>query len=146
MINSLLYIVWNPNHTALHLGSFEIRWYALCWMIGLALAYIIVKRLYKEQKIKDELFDPLFLYCFIGILAGARLGHCIFYEPEYYLTSGKHFIEMLLPIRFKPQGGIIMAGYSGLASHGGTIGIIIAMIMSQFSKFIQLLIYISSRN
>ena len=80
-MENLLYIIWNPNHTAIGLGSFEIRWYALCWMIGLAFAYFIVKRLYKEQKIKDELFDPLFIYCFVGILAGARLGHCIFYEP-----------------------------------------------------------------
>ena len=86
----LNYIVWNPNHTALSFGSFEIRWYALCWMIGLALAYLLVKRIYKEQKIKDELFDPLFLYCFVGILAGARLGHCIFYEPQTYLTSVKN--------------------------------------------------------
>ena len=86
-MENLLYIIWNPNHTAIGLGSFEIRWYALCWMIGLAFAYFIVKRLYKEQKIKDELFDPLFIYCFVGILAGARLGHCIFYEPQTYLTS-----------------------------------------------------------
>ena len=48
-MNILSFIVWNPNHTAIHFGSFEIRWYALCWMIGLALAYFIVKRLYKEQ-------------------------------------------------------------------------------------------------
>ena len=122
-----LYIVWNPNHTALSLGAFEIRWYALCWMIGLALAYLLVKRIYKEQKIKDELFDPLFIYCFIGILAGARLGHCIFYEPQTYLTSFKGFIEMLLPIHFLADGGWKFTGYEGLASHGGTIGIILAL-------------------
>ena len=125
----LNYIVWNPNHTALSFGSFEIRWYALCWMIGLALAYLLVKRIYKEQKIKDELFDPLFLYCFVGILAGARLGHCIFYEPQTYLTSVKGFIEMLLPIHILADGGWKFTGYEGLASHGGTIGIILALII-----------------
>jgi prolipoprotein diacylglyceryl transferase len=98
-------------------------------MVGLVAAYFIVKKLYKDRGIKEETYEPLFFYCFLGILIGARLGHCIFYEPDYYLTSGKHFIEMLLPIRFMPQGGIKLAGYSGLASHGGTIGIIIAMIM-----------------
>ena len=123
----LLYIVWNPNHTALHLGPFEIRWYALCWMIGLALAYIIVRKLYKEQKIKDELFDPLFVYCFVGILVGARLGHCLFYEPEYYLTSFHGFVEMLLPIKFLPEGGWTFTGYEGLASHGGTLGLMLAL-------------------
>ena len=126
-MNILSFIVWNPNHTAIHFGSFEIRWYALCWMIGLALAYFIVKRLYKEQKIKDELFDPLFLYCFVGILAGARLGHYIFYEPQTYLTSVKGFIEMLLPIHFLADGGWKFTGYEGLASHGGTLGLIIAL-------------------
>ena len=78
----LSYIIWNPDQ-----GFGPFRWYGLCWLIGLALAYIVVKRLYKEQNIKDELFDPLFLYCFVGILLGARLGHCIFYEPDYFLTS-----------------------------------------------------------
>ena len=77
-MNNFLYIVWNRNEVALRLGSFSIRWYSLCWLVGLLLAYIIVKKLYKEQKIKDELFDPLFIYCFLGILIGARLGHCLF--------------------------------------------------------------------
>ena len=96
----LLYIVWNPSLEAFSIGPWSIRWYSLCWLIGLALAFFIVRKLYKEQKIKDELFDPLFFYCFIGILVGARLGHCIFYQPDYFLTSGQHFVEMFLPIHF----------------------------------------------
>ena len=107
----------------------EIRYYSIMWVIGLVAAYFIVKRLYKDRGIKQEVFEPLFLYCFLGILIGARLGHCIFYEPENYLTSLTGFVEMILPIRFLPQGGIQMTGYSGLASHGGTIGIIIGMIL-----------------
>ena len=110
------------------------RWYGLCWLIGLALAYFIVKRLYKEQKIKDELFDPLFFYCFIGILLGARLGHCIFYQPQDFLTSWQGIVEMLLPIHFGNDGswlgqtfGFFFTGYAGLASHGGTLGLIIAL-------------------
>lgn len=128
-MNSFLAVVWNPDTELCRFLGLPIRYYSLMWMVGLVAAYFIVRKLYRDRGIKDETFEPLFFYCFIGILIGARLGHCIFYEPEYYLTSGKHFIEMLLPIRFKPQGGIILAGYSGLASHGGTIGIIIAMIM-----------------
>ena len=128
-MNSFLAVTWDPDIELCRILGLPIRYYSLMWMVGLVAAYFIVKKLYKDRGIKPETFEPLFFYCFLGILIGARLGHCIFYEPEYYLTSGKHFIEMLLPIRFKPQGGIIMAGYSGLASHGGTIGIIIAMIM-----------------
>ena len=121
-MKELLYIIWNPS---LSFGPF--RWYSLCWLIGLALAYFVVKRLYKEQHIKDELFDPLFFYCFLGILIGARLGHCIFYQPDYFLTSGKGFVEMLLPIHFLADGGWKFTGYEGLASHGGTLGLMIAL-------------------
>ena len=113
------------NYPSLSIGPF--RWYSLCWLIGLALAYMVVKRLYKEQKIKDELFDPLFIYCFLGILIGARLGHCIFYQPDYFLTSGKGIVEMLLPIHFLADGGWKFTGYEGLASHGGTLGLMIAL-------------------
>ena len=121
-MNYELFIIWNPS---LSIGPF--RWYSLCWLIGLALAYMVVKRLYKEQKIKDELFDPLFIYCFLGILIGARLGHCIFYQPDYFLTSGKGIVEMLLPIHFLADGGWKFTGYEGLASHGGTLGLMIAL-------------------
>ena len=127
MINLLNYITWNPNLEAFHIGWFSLRWYGLCWLLGFALAYFLVRQLYKEQKIKDELFDPLFFYCFIGILLGARLGHCIFYEPDYFLTSFKGFVEMFIPIRFLEDGDWKFVGYQGLASHGGTLGLIIAL-------------------
>ena len=124
-----LYISWNPDTVIFHLGPLAIRWYSTCWLIGLLLAYLIVKYLYRQQKLSDEKFEPLFLYCFIGILVGARLGHCIFYEPGYFLTSWNHFIEMLLPIRQDFYGHWHFTGYEGLASHGGTIGIILALLL-----------------
>ena len=124
-----------------HLGPLAVRWYGLCWLVGFAVAYLLVRRLYREQKIKDELFDPLFIYCFMGILLGARLGHCIFYEPDYFLTSVRGIIEMFLPIRFVDGninyagnwlfqltgGAAAFVGYEGLASHGGTLGLMIAL-------------------
>lgn len=122
-----LYILWNPDLVMFRLGPITLRWYSMCWLVGLLLAYLIVKRLYKEQKIKAELFEPLFLYCFVGILAGSRLGHCLFYEPGYFLSSGKHIVEMFLPIRFLADGSWRFTGYEGLASHGGTLGLMIAL-------------------
>lgn len=124
-----LYILWNPDLVMFRLGPIAFRWYGMCWLIGLVLAYLIVKRLYKEQKIKPELFDPLFIYCFVGIIIGSRLGHCLFYEPGYFLSSWQHFVEMFLPIRFLSDGSWRYTGYEGLASHGGTLGLIIALIL-----------------
>ena len=121
------YILWNPSLEAFSLGPLSIRWYSLCWLVGLVAAYLMVRKQYREQKISDELFEPLFFYCFIGILIGARLGHCLFYEPDYFLSSGSHIVEMLLPIRFTPDGSWRFTGYEGLASHGGTLGLIIAL-------------------
>ena len=127
MIDRLLYILWNPDLEIFRIGNFAIRWYSTCWLIGLALAYFIVKWLYKDQKVKDAYFDPLFMYCFLGILIGARLGHCLFYQPEYFLSSWTHVVEMFLPIHQMADGSWKFTGYEGLASHGGTLGLMIAL-------------------
>lgn len=127
MIDHLLYILWNPDLEIFRIGNFAIRWYSTCWLIGLALAYFIVKWLYKDQKVKDAYFDPLFIYCFLGILIGARLGHCLFYQPEYFLSSWTHVVEMFLPIHQMADGSWKFTGYEGLASHGGTIGLMVAL-------------------
>ncbi len=120
----LEFITWAPDEIAFTLGAFAVRWYSLCWVIGLALAYIVVFRLYRSQNIPQEKFDPLFLYCFFGILIGARLGHCLLYEPGYFLA---HPLEMILPIRKLADGSYHFTGYAGLASHGGTFGLILAL-------------------
>lgn len=127
MNSQLLYIIWNPSEVAFRLGPVAVRWYGLCWLLGIVAALIIMRKLYKDQKIDDNLFDLLFVYSFIGILVGARLGHCLFYEPDYFLSSGRHIIEMLLPIRFDALGDWHYTGYAGLASHGGMIGITTAL-------------------
>lgn len=139
MMNCELYITWNPAIEAFRLGPIAFRWYSLCWLIGLALAYYLVRYLFYEQKIalrtvvqngkkvEENVFDPLFIYCFLGILIGARLGHCLFYQPEYYVTSAKGIVEMLLPIHILPGGGWKLTGYEGLASHGGTLGLMLAL-------------------
>ena len=119
-----LFITWNPDVTALDLGFFAIRWYSLFWAIGLVSVYLLMHKLYKQQKISEEKFEPMFMYCFLGILIGARLGHCLFYEPSYYLS---HPVEMLLPFRDVPGKGWTFTGYEGLASHGGTLGLMIAL-------------------
>lgn len=117
-------IYWDPSITAFSIGHFEVRWYSICWCIALALGYMVVYKLYRRQNIPQEKFDPLFIYCFVGILAGARLGHCLLYEPGYFLS---HPLEMVLPMHHMPDGSWKFTGYAGLASHGGTLGLMIAL-------------------
>lgn len=111
-MNTLLSVTWNVDPAIFTLLGREIRWYGLLWVIGLVVAVYIVQRIYKSEKLPEKWFDSLFGYMMIGIILGARLGHCLFYEPEYYLANP---VEMLK----------IWEG--GLASHGGVIGIIIAV-------------------
>ncbi len=120
---TLFSILWNPHIDFLTLGSFQIRYYSLCWMIGLIIAYLLVKRQYAQQKLSEKAFDPLFLYCFLGILIGARLGHCLFYDPDTYLA---HPLSIISPFR-QTANGLKFTGYEGLASHGGTLGLMIAL-------------------
>ncbi len=116
-------IIWNPDPAIFRIGGFELHYYSVLFAMGLVLAYVMTRKIYKDLEIPKEKLDPLFIYAFIGILIGARLGHCLFYEPGYYLT---HPIEMLLPIRETAQGWKF-TGYQGLASHGGSVGLIVAL-------------------
>ena len=140
-MGEMLSIIWNPDVVAIDLGFIAIRWYSLCWALGLLAVYILMHRLFRQQRLSEEQFEPMFMYCFIGILAGARLGHCLFYEPGYFLN---HPVEMLLPIREtmnperwtawltwvptgNPKTHWAVTGYEGLASHGGTLGLMAAL-------------------
>lgn len=126
-METLSYILWNPDGIMFRIGSYGVRWYSVCWLVGLLLGYMLMKRLYKEQRIPEEKFDPLFIYIFVSVLIGARLGHCLFYQPDYFLSSWDHVVEMFLPIHHMADGSWKFTGYEGLASHGGVIGMIIAI-------------------
>lgn len=127
MNNLLLYIPWQPDEYLMRIGSTGIRWYGLCWVMGLALGYFMMQWLYKRHKYANEKFEPLFFYVFIGVLVGARLGHCLFYEPDYFLSAPDHVIEIFVPMRHLPDGSWKYVGFQGLASHGGVIGLLIGL-------------------
>lgn len=118
------YIHWNPDPEIINIFGISIRYYGLLFVSGLILSVYFLGWIYKRENLPSENLEKLTIYGAIGILAGARLGHCLFYEPSYYLS---HPIEMILPITFPPDGGVQFTGYQGLASHGGALGLLIAL-------------------
>lgn len=122
----LNYIKWSPDPEIINVLGISIRYYGLLFATGLILCIYILAWIFKRENIPAKNLDKLSIYGIIGILAGARFGHCLFYETSYYFA---HPIEMLLPIKFLNGGGIKFTGYQGLASHGGALGLIIALIL-----------------
>lgn len=120
----LNYIRWNPDPEIINIFGISIRYYGLLFVSGLILCIYILGWIYKRENLPSEHLEKLAIFGMIGIIAGARLGHCLFYEPSYYLS---HPLEMILPVTFPPDGGIKFTGYQGLASHGGVLGLLIAL-------------------
>jgi len=118
------YIHWDINPEIVNIFGVSLRYYGCLFVSGLILCYYILGWIYKRENIPSEHLGILSIFCMIGIIAGARLGHCLFYEPSYYLL---HPLEMILPITFLPGGGAKFIGYQGLASHGGVLGLLIAL-------------------
>lgn len=113
-------IIWDFNPL---LFGF-LRWYSLLFALAFVAGYLILQKIiFQKENIPNSYLDKLAVYVFLGVLIGARLGHCLFYEPSYYLNN---IVEMILPIA-QTQDEWKFVGYQGLASHGGAIGILIAI-------------------
>lgn len=119
-MTSLAAIYWDISPVLFSIGSFELRYYTLCFLLAFVMSYIIMLRIFKKENKSQELLDQLSIYIFVGTLLGARLGHCLFYEFDYYKD---HLLEMILPFR-QINGEWTLTGFHGLASHGGAIGIL----------------------
>lgn len=118
-------MIWNPSE-GIQIGGFTLRFYSLMFVIAFGLGYYITQKIFnREERTQDEL-DKLFIYTFVATLLGARLGHVFFYDWDYYKD---HLSEILLPFRFEPE--FQFTGFSGLASHGAAIGVILAMVYYQ---------------
>jgi len=122
--DNILY--WDTDPVILWITeNFPLKYYGLLFMTGLFLGYFVVKHIYKKEKNPTEQLDSLLTYIVLGTIIGARLGHCLFYEPSYYL---EHPIEMFLPIK-EINGNYQFIGFQGLASHGGAIGVLLAIVL-----------------
>ena len=116
-----LSIVWNPSE-GIDLGFFMIRYYSLMFVIAFGLGWYIMKYIFVREGETIEKLDSLFIWMVVATLAGARLGHVFFYDWEYFRNN---LLEIFLPVRFEPS--FHFTGFTGLASHGATISIIVAM-------------------
>lgn len=111
----LLFVHWHIDPVLFHIGSLGIRWYSLLFVSGFVIGWYIFRWFFKREGISENLLDPLLYTLLIGTIVGARLGHCLFYQPDYYLTSWSGFWEIFMPWK------------GGLASHGGAIALLLAM-------------------
>ena len=120
------YIYWDINPEIVNIFGISLRYYGVLFVGGLVFCAFILNKIFIKEQIPIDNLEKLTIYGLIGIMAGARLGHCLFYEPELFLT---HPVEVFLPIQKSVYGGYKFTGYAGLASHGGAIGLIIAIIV-----------------
>ncbi|HUX97497.1 MAG TPA: prolipoprotein diacylglyceryl transferase [Bacteroidales bacterium] len=107
-------VPWDVNPEIFRVGAFAVRWYGLLFASSFFFGYIIMNKIFKNENLGEAVLDRLTIYMAIGTILGARIGHCLFYEPAYYLKN---------PLE------ILMIWHGGLASHGAAVGILTALWM-----------------
>ena len=133
----LNYITWDVDPILIHFGDGGIRWYGLLWAIGLYICWAVNERMYKRENCPAEWADLLFFWMAAGVIIGARLGHCWFYEWHQY---GKpwHFLAWEFTYRnpyIENPLRLLKIWEGGLSSHGGAIGLITAAILLNKYKY-----------
>ena len=106
------YIDWNASPELFSIGPLSIRYYSLFFALAFWLGFLVMERIFKNDQVPEGWLDKLFMYVIIATILGARLGHVFFYGWDYY---SQH------------PGEILKVWEGGLASHGGAIGILIAI-------------------
>ena len=126
-------IDWNPSPEIFRIGSLPIRYYGLMFVAAFLLGIRIMKKIYKNEGVSEDYIDSLFMYVVLATLIGARLGEVFFYSWDKFKDN---LIEIFLPIAKDPNGnlfgfieGYTFTGFTGLASHGAAVGIIVAMML-----------------
>ena len=122
-----LNFIWNSNEILATIDlpfvhAFSLRYYSLMFIVAFSLGWYLTKKIYLNEGKTVQQLDTLFVYTAVATLVGARLGDCFFYNWDYFKD---HLLEIFLPIKEKPGGGWELTGFSGLASHGAAVGIII---------------------
>lgn len=117
-------IIWNVNPEIFRIGGFGLRYYSVMFGLAFYISYLILSKIYAKENVSIQFLNTLSIYVFLGTLIGARLGQVLFYEFGYFKN---HLLEIFLPFTINSNGNFEWTGYQGLASHGGALGILIAL-------------------
>lgn len=121
----LIYIRWDVDPVAFFMGKFPVMWYSLLFIVGTVICVWVLKRVYAREGFPWPQLQLLVMVTTISLFIGARLGHCLFYEPHYFLC---HPLEIFLPVTKDATGNYVFSGYRGMASHGGALALVLALI------------------
>ncbi len=108
------FFTWNVSPEIYSIGFLKIRWYSLMFIIGFMGSYHIMRRMYRSAGHDDALVSSLLTWVILGTIIGARLGHCLFYNPSFYFSNPLEFFQVWK---------------GGLASHGGFTGVMLAVFL-----------------
>ncbi len=137
----LNYIVWNVDPIAFSLGSLEVRWYGICWAVGIYLCYLVQRKLYAHDYCPQDWPDKIFTYMVLGVIIGARLGHCWFYEWHEARLLGLEPVQVFgwtfnyRNIYIERPWELVKIWEGGLSSHGGALGLITAALILDRKHF-----------
>ena len=112
-MSEMLYIVWDVDPAMFTIGSFELRYYGLMWVLALLLGERIMTLFASREGYSPKIIETGFIWIILGAILGARIGHCLFYEFDYYIT--------------KPWAMLTEIRNGGMASHGSAIGMLLGM-------------------
>jgi prolipoprotein diacylglyceryl transferase len=118
----LSFIIWNGSPEIFSYGQLALRWYGLLFALGFLVSQQILYYMHKKEGKPEKEVDTLTIIMVIATILGARLGHVLFYQPEIILEDP---LSILLPFEFSPK--FRFTGLQGLASHGGALGIFLAL-------------------
>lgn len=133
--NMILFLHWGISPEIFHVGGFGLRYYSIGFLLAFMASYMVLLRIFRQEHWSRETLDRLLVYIIAGTLIGARLGHCFFYDWDWYKD---HLREIVLPFTFS-DGRFVFTGYQGLASHGAAIGILAAATLFSYRRRVPLI-------
>ncbi len=124
---NIAFINWNVDPVLFRIGNYELQWYSILLLTGFYVSYLFLNKIFEREGVSKTILHSSGIFIVLGLFIGGRLGHCLFYEPEYYLKYPWH---MIIPWRGELGNGAVFVGYRGMAGHGSAIGIVLGLIIN----------------